>query len=251
MSSNTTLGFGIGALIATPVGGSPVQFGTLQEVSVDFSSTLKELMGQYQLPVAVARAGMKVSGKAKTANIISNLFNTIFFGPGESTATAGQKLWSYNEAGTVPAVSTYTITVANSAHFDQDLGVQYASSGIQLVKVASVTAVGQYSVAAGVYTFFSGDASKAVQITYSYTQTIIGQSSVINNALMGVQPNFQIDFYQTDPANSGSQWSLRLYYCVASKLSFGAKNEDWTIPEFEFSAFTNAPNNLGEFNTAL
>ena len=248
MSSNTTLGFSAGALVATPAGGSPIQFGTLQEVSVDFSVSLKDLMGQYQIPVATARGAMKITGKAKSANITAALFNNIFFP--NSIATTGQKLWAINEAGAIPSASAYTYTVANAAHFDADLGVQYASSGLQLVQVGSAPAQGQYAVAAGVYTFNSADAGRAIFVTYTYTQTTTGSNIVISNQLMGVQTNFQIDFYENNPAVAGSQWSLRLYQCVSSKLSLGAKNEDWTVPDIEFSAFANAANDLGEINTA-
>jgi len=160
MSNNTSLAFGAGVLIGTPAGGSPLQFGTLQDVSVDFSFSVKQLMGQFQFPVAVARGAGKISGKAKFANIDGPTLNQIFFGNALAT---GQKLWSYNEGATVPAASPYTATVANAGSFDENLGVAYASSGLQLTQVATSPAQGQYSVAAGVYTFNSADSGKALQ----------------------------------------------------------------------------------------
>ncbi len=247
MSNNTSLAFGSGVLIGTTSTG-PMQFGTLQDVSVDFSFSVKSLMGQYQFPVAVARGAGKVSGKAKFANIDGPLLNTIFFG---NTPTTGQKLWSYNEGATVGASSPYTATVVNAASFDANLGVAYASSGLQLTLVASAPAAGQYSVASGVYTFNSADAGKAVLITYSYTQAVAGSKAVIGNKLMGVAPTFQIDFYQTNPNIAGAQWSLRLYSCMSSKLALASKLEDFNIPEMDFEAFANAANNIGEVNTAI
>ena len=250
MSNTTSVAFGSGILIATPsaANSTPVQFGTIQDVSVDFTFASKSLMGQFQFPVAFGRGEGKISGKAKFANIDGAVFSNIFFG---NTKTTGQKLWSYNEAGTVAAGTPYTVTVANSATFDADLGVVYASSGLALIRVASAPAVGQYSVAAGVYTFNSGDAGKAVLISYSYTQTVTGSKSVIVNNLMGVAPTFQVDFYQTNPNVAGAQWSLRLYNCVSSKLSLASKNSDFTIPEMDFEAFANASNSVGEINTAI
>lgn len=247
MSNNTSLAFGSGVLIGTTSAG-PLQFGTLQDVSVDFSFSVKSLMGQYQFPVAVARGAGKISGKAKFANIDGPILNTIFFG---NTPATGQTLWSYNEGATVGAASPYTATVANAANFDANLGVAYASSGLQLAPVASSPAAGQYSVASGVYTFSSADAGKAVLITYSYTQSVAGSKAVISNKLMGVAPTFQIDFYQTNPNVAGAQWSLRLYSCISSKLSMGSKLEDFTIPEMDFEAFANASNNIGQLNTAI
>ena len=88
MSNNTSLAFGSGVLIGTTSDG-PLQFGTLQDVSVDFSFSVKSLMGQYQFPVAVARGAGKISGKAKFANIDGPILNTIFFG---NTPATGQTL---------------------------------------------------------------------------------------------------------------------------------------------------------------
>ena len=68
----TQYAFGVGALIAlrtdTPVA-TPAQFGTLQEVQLDLSFTIKELTGQFQAPAALARGGLKITGKAKAARI--------------------------------------------------------------------------------------------------------------------------------------------------------------------------------------
>jgi len=250
MSSKNSIAFGSGVLIATPSGATPtpVQFGTLQDVSIDIDAESKKLFGQYQFPVAVGRGQAKITGKAKFANIDGGVYNSIFFG---TTQAAGQKLWSYNEAGTVGS-SPYTVTVANSAAFDADLGVNYASTGTPLTRVASAPTTGQYSVAAGVYTFAAADTGKAVLVSYSYTQTASGSGfkSTISNNLMGVAPTFQIDFYQTNPNVSGAQWSLRLYACMASKLSMASKNSDFIIPELDFEAFANSSNMVGELNTA-
>ena len=247
MASNNSLGFGVGLLVATPTGGSPVQFGTLQEVSIDFKANLKELTGQYKFPVAVAAGAAKITWKAKSANIIANSFNLLFNG----TQTVGQKLWAWNEAQSIPAVSAYTITVANSAHFDADMGVLYASSGIQLLQVVSGPTVGQYSVSAGIYTFAAADEGKAVYISYTYTNTTVGVNTVIKNTLMGATVPFQLDLYENNAAVAGQQWSLRLYQAVSSGLTLGLKNEDWAVPEIEGGAFQNSAGNVFEFNTAL
>ncbi len=250
MSNNVSVAFGSGVLIATPTASNstPVQFGALQDVSIDFSFSTKQLFGQYQFPVAVGRGEGKIAGKAKFANIDGAALNAIFFGLSESS---GQKLWSYNEGGAVGTAAPYAVSVANSANFDEDLGATYASSGLSLVKVASNPSVGQYSVEAGVYTFSSGDAGRAVLLTYSYLQSSVGSKSLIGNKLMGAVLPFQIDFYQTNPNVAGAQWSLRLYNCVSSKLSIASKNQDFTIPEMDFEAFANAANMIGELNTAI
>jgi hypothetical protein len=252
MSNTTSVAFGSGVLIATPSGANatPVQFGALQDVSLDFSFASKQPYGQYQFPIAFARGEGKITGKAKFANIDGPLYNNLFFG---QSLNAGQKLWSYNEAGAVPSSSPYTYASANASAFDADLGVVYASSGLALTKVAASPTVGQYSVTAGVYTFSSADAGKALLVSYSYTQTASGSGSraIMANKLMGAAPSFQIDFYQTNPNIAGAQWSLRLYACSSSKLSLASKNQDFVIPEIDFEAYANAANNIGEINTAI
>jgi len=252
MPNTTSVAFGSGVLIATPSGANatPVQFGALQDVSIDFSFSSKQLFGQYQFPIAFARGEGKITGKAKFANIDGPLYNSCFFG---QTLSTGQKLWAYNEAGAVAAASPYTYTVANASAFDADLGVVYASSGLALTRVASAPTAGQYSLAAGVYTFGASDSGKAILVSYSYTQTASGSGSraVLSNKLMGVAPTFQIDFYQTSANASAGQWSLRLYNCVSTKLTVATKTQDFGIPELDFQAFANAANNLGEINTAI
>lgn len=251
---NASFAFGSGALIATPsaANSTPIQFGTLQDVSVDFSFTNKSLMGQYQFPVAVARGEGKITGKAKFGTISGAVFNSIFFG---TTETVGQTLWSYNEAQSVPAASPYTVPAANAATFDEDLGVTYAVSGLYLVKVAASPTVGQYAVNAstGVYTFAAADEGKAVLLNYSFTQTTsgTGAKSIITNNLMGTAVNFQLDLYGQNPNVAGAQWSLRLFSCLSNKLSLDAKNSDFTVPELDFEAFANASNQIGQINTAI
>jgi hypothetical protein len=241
------LAFGVGALIATPSGGSPIEFGVLQEVSLTFDATEKPLYGSKQYAVATAIANRKVTGKAKFASFRAKLFNAIFF---NISGTTGQKLMAYEEAGTVPGSSTYTITVTNSAAFSSDVGVKYAATGKPLTKVASGPTAGQYSVSAGVYTFASADASTAMLLSYVYTQNSTGLSSVITNQLAGVQPTFRLDGYTVNGADNTKQLSYILKRCVGTKLMLPMKNDDWSIPDFEFTATVGADDILGEFNSA-
>ena len=79
------LNFGSGALWGertdlTGSGIGPRQFGVLQDIQIDFDWTEKELYGQLQFPVAIARGQGKISGKAKFAQILGLLYSDIFFG---------------------------------------------------------------------------------------------------------------------------------------------------------------------------
>ena len=53
---------------------TPVPFGALQDVSMDISSSKKELYGQRQFPLAVARGTGKIDCKAKAASFSAMLF---------------------------------------------------------------------------------------------------------------------------------------------------------------------------------
>ena len=239
------LSFGSGNVFAVPVSGlsdlTPVQFGTLQDVSLDFTFTMKDLMGQYQFPVASARAAGKITGKAKYANFSARSFNLVF---GCTVTSAGQNNVSATEAGAVPGASTYTVTVANSATFATDLGVLYANTGKAFAKVASAPTSGQYSVAAGVYTFAAADAGAAVLLSYSYT-TNTGNKIALSNQLAGQQPTVKLILNQ----GYNSQFTeIELNAVIFSKLSLGFKNEDWTVPELDFSVFADAANNIGSFS---
>lgn len=239
--------FGSGNLVGIPSGSNPTPavFGVLQGVDIDFNAQMKELFGQNSYPVAVARAATSIKGKAATAQINARQFNSLFFN-GTLTSNSGI-LQKMNESGTIPAPSgPYTITVANSATWTQDLGVFNASTGVQLVRVASSPATGQYSVSAGVYTFAAADTGITVNISYLYTTNAGASKVTINNNLMGVAPTFQINLGLT---YNSQVFNIQLNACTSNKLSFPFKNTDFTIQDFEFSAYADASNIVGYITT--
>lgn len=82
-----------------------------------------------------------------------------------------------NEAQTIPSGSPYTLTAeAPDGTWMQDDGVTYATTGVAILPVAANPTIGQYSVAAGVYTFAAADAGKAVLISYSYVPAALEQA---------------------------------------------------------------------------
>jgi len=249
------IGFGIGQLTAirTDVSNpTPRQFGVIQDVSVDFAGSIKELFGQYGFPAGAARGEIKVTGKAKAAKLSASMYNDLFFGGSSST---GQSLIAIGEGPTPIPTTPFTITVTNSATWVADLGVINNATGLPFTRVASGPTAGQYSVAAGVYTFASADnvSSISVKISYKYTQAAgswpnaTGTTLTLTNQLMGTSPIFKLEM--SNGFNSLYQ-SITLNQCISSKLGFALKNNDWVIPEFEFSAFVDSSNNLGTISTA-
>lgn len=238
-------GFGSGSAWGIDSGANPTpgRYDILQEGSVDFSFSNKQMVGEYQMPVAVGRGSGKISGKVKWGRLQGRAINSIFFG---ATKAAGQTSVSKDEAGTIPG-TPYQITVANSATWITDLGVRNATTLIPLVRVASAPATGQYSVAAGVYTFAAADTTLAMQISYVYTIAGSGESITLANQLIGAAPTFKNVLTQ---AYNNQRQTLVLNACVAGKLSGGTKTEDFFAPEIDFDAMADASNNIGTWSFA-
>jgi len=239
--------FGSGVLLGQRTdiaNATPINFGLVQEVQLDLQFTAKELYGQYQFPVAIARGQGKATGKAKMAQVSGLAFNNLFFG---ASLSAGQLATAFGEAQSVPASSPFTVSVANASTWQDDYGVVYAATGLPLAKVASAPAVGQYSVAAGVYSFNSADASKGVLISYTYTVSSVGQQMTLANSLLGTTPTFQAQLYTSF---QGKPVNVKLFNCVSSKLAFATKLEDFVIPELDFDIFANAAGNVLQWSFA-
>jgi hypothetical protein len=236
--------FGSGVLIGTPSGGSPINFGLAQEVTLNIATTTKPLFGQNNFPVAIGSGTRKMSGKAKLARISGQALGNLFFGisPG-----AGGVLTQFGETTSVPAVSPFTYTTTFHATFVADQGVVYAATGLPMKAVASSPSVGQYTVAAGVYTFSTADAAAAVLISYSYSVTGSGESIAVVSQPIGPSITFSANLFATDPT-TGKQFSLLLYNCVAEKLGFGTKLEDFMMPELDFQCFANAAGQVCQIN---
>ena len=246
------LAFGAGALWGnrTDVTGSgigPDQFGILQDVQIDWDWQTKELWGQFQFPVDIARGQGKITGKAKFARIFGAIYGDLFFGQAPAT---GQLTVSENEAATVAPTSPYTVTVAGAANYVDDLGVFYAAgtnAGNRFTRVTTPAAAGQYSVnfATGIYTFSAVDSNASLLISYLYN-SIAGKKLVVTNQLMGTTPTFKATFY-TAKTTQGTPAGLALVLnaCTATKLSLPTKVDDYEIQEFDFSAFADATGTIG------
>ncbi len=230
--------------ISSAANSTPRKFATLQDVSFDMSYSMKQLYGQNNTAVDIRRGEMKFTGKAKFANINAGMLNDLFF---SQTATTGLLLSAVGEAGAIPALTTYTVTVANSVTFDTDLGVVYAATGLPFTRVASAPTVGQYTVAAGVYTFSAAHASTNVYIDYLYTSATGGTKVALSNQAMGTTPTFMGVFTSTV---GGKNVTLKLNQCTSSKLSFSSKIEDYNIPELDIEVMADSGNNIGILSVA-
>jgi hypothetical protein len=89
--------------------------------------------------------------------------------------------------------------------------------------------------------FATADEGLAVQYQYDYT-VATGKSVEIKNAMMGTAPVFEVEFYA---ALDGNPITVVLNNCTSEKLTMNFKNEDFTIPDFSFSAFSDAADVVG------
>lgn len=168
-------GFGSGVMygIRTDLAGqTPIRFGAMQDVSIEFNGEIKELYAQGQFAIDAARGKVKIMGKAKLAQISAVAFNAIFFG---ATANTGQTLSQYNEPQVVPASVTNAATSATTASGSTltfssvPAGVVAAASGGDLVQDVTAPAI----IAAGT----TVTAKNATTVTLSHAVITPGAGS--------------------------------------------------------------------------
>lgn len=235
--------FGPGQMFQIPSGANPtvIPYGKVcQSIEINSQFSNKELHGQYQVAQIIARGQLKISGKVVTGDINGRALTDFFNG----TTATGLVSVANNELGTVPASSTYIITVANSSTFGIDLGVVYGTTGLPLVRVASSPAAGQYSVSAGVYTFAAADASTVMYLSYTFLPVTGGKVISIANQLQGASDQFKA-VVSMPYAADGSQVNWTLNSCISKGLKYATKQQDFVMPELDFDVFVDSANNIG------
>jgi hypothetical protein len=140
-----------------------------------------------------------------------------------------------SEIYNVPPSSPWQIGVQNAATFHGNISVVFYPSGTLLTKVGgSPTATGQYQVVgSGVYNFFSGDANKAIEITYQYED---------NSAL--TLPSTALNLTLFNGAQGQAAWSwliapfpgnvlgyTQLAYMASSEFQLGTTGE---MPNYNY-----------------
>ena len=229
MAGDKLYGFGSGSIFVAPnvTTPTPVKVGDVQDFSVDISWEQKELYGNLQFPVAIARGKGKIGGKFKSAQISGSLINSVMTG---STVASGTTVMVPVEAHT--AAASVAITPPNSGTFATDLGV-ISAAGKQMVRVGSNPAQGvSYTFSNGTYAFNASE-SGTLLISYTYTLTT-GRTLTYGNQLMGSGAQYTLVAGNTEP--DGSNFGLVLWAATISKIGLAFKNDDFTMPEMDFTA---------------
>ena len=204
--------FGVGFLTVI-VGSQPIPIGVLQDVSVDISYTMKELIGQSQFALDIAKG---------------------------ATVAAGNVQGAYLEGPAAPTANS--ITAVHGATYKQDLGVWDTTAQKWLTWVASGPTTGQYSVATatGVYTFAAADSTHLMALCYSYSVAATGTTLSLQNQLMGTNTYFQLALYENYSSSPiGGAMGIMLPSVVISKTALSFKNTDFTGDEIDFQACQN------------
>src|SRR6267154_2374431 len=249
--------FGAGVLFATPNFdgngnaiaanvASPVQFGIVQDITIDDSAEIKELHGALSYPADIGRGKSKLQIKCKQAEFNATLLNSIYYG--QTISGTYEALYNDLVGTTIPtgigATSihiTATAPTGGTSVYVIDLGVQNGD-GVPYTRVASSPTSGQYSLAGSTYTFSDLDVGKTAFINYQYsnaTNPSTGKTLTINNLQMGQVPVFSCQFFTT--RRTHTFWR-KFPACVATQLTMGFKNDDFVIPDFTISAFADSNN---------
>jgi hypothetical protein len=247
--------FGAGTIVARRTDSTPQRpalLGVTQEVTVDFTQELKELVGQNKFAVDVAPAQLKVTGKVKYARFQAFTVSDLMLGGSTSLSTSSGIDLVVAENYTSIASATFTTNAG--AAFSEDFGVFYHSSGIALTPVTATPGTGQYLMSTatpGTYSISAADQSVAGGIDLYYTKTVTNliQTS-IQNSLMGTGGVFEL-FANEQYTVGGVQKKLniKLNQCRASKFAQTFKNVDYSIPEMDFTAFADSSGNVGSLST--
>lgn len=192
--------FGIGGMYARPVGGNlgspsgPQIFGTIQDVSVDFSQKLVPLRGQLKGPDDVAPSDMDVKGKGAFGNINVQIYNSLLFA---NTVTPGiKKVPVYpGEAHVVPTAGANTVLTFTAVAVDaltQIAEYEYASHTGPSPQVDETCTVTGFSTGGnnvtGVLLYVNGSAV-GMALTTQANETHAGTGTIVNAGTVTVTNN--------------------------------------------------------------
>ncbi len=223
---------------------TPTRFSVPQDQSIDFKRSGKSLFGENQLAEDVCSGTMEISGKVTMGTLNARMFADLLFGV---TGVAGQINIANSELQAIPGAGPYTVAVTNAGTWTVNLGVRNLTTGLMMVRVAAGPVTGQYSVAAGTYTFAAADANTPVAISYQYTVATPGELVTITNQPMGKIGNFTavMQFVW------GTEQSvLTLNNNIATDTGLATKLDDYTKPTFGFMSAVDTTGQLGTMSFA-
>lgn len=252
--------FGVGFLTITPAGGSPIQVGTLQDVSVSKKGTMKGLYGSQKVAVGMAEGEVKWTGKAKSAVFAGALIAALIAG---ATSATGQKCGILQETATLTvdsstfSSSTEKAVVAQAATFSSDLGVYDLTAGAYLTQATyigsgtpPVSGTYQVNVANGMYWFNTNTTGHTLLISYDYSIAATGHTISIVNQVMGPVISTTLKLYNTYAPTTGAK-NIGIIFgnVVFPDIDIALKNTDWIGKDLTFEALDVSPVGSGTVAT--
>lgn len=208
---------------------TPIKIGVLQGVDVNFDQEIVRLHGSNTFAEDLASGPATVTGSFEHGTIDPNIVSKIL--AGTAVTTGYKKL--HKATGTIGS-TPYQLTSSQAAGFVRDLGVIDAA-GLPMTKVASAPATGEYSVAAGVYTFAAADTGDSVSYSHTYTVAASGKTIAITNTAMGAPTKYLLGLY-----NSTDGFGIELKSVIIPKLAWAIKTGQWVLPKCDFEACADA-----------
>ncbi len=140
--------FGSGVLIGTPnnvANPTPINFGLIQDATLEDTAQVKELYGQNRRAVAVGAGTISTTLKATSARFSGQALGALYYGVAPAP---GQTVYAIGEAHAIPrgdAIHRHD-RAAQHGRLASDQGVTFAGTGLPLQRVTTPSATGQYSV---------------------------------------------------------------------------------------------------------
>lgn len=223
---------GIGTIYALPSGANPtpIPIAVAKSAVLTIAGSLKFANGQWQAPIDAMRTDSNISVKLANADFRASALAMLL--PG-ATTSVGSNQAATGEAFTIPT-TPFQVTVSQSATFVEDGGVLDLSAGKWLDRVASAPATGQYSVAAGVYTFAAADTGHSITIAYLYNSATVGKTTSWNNQVMGASTGYLVRVFQVYlVAGVLKSVGFKLPNVHFANLSINYKNDDFAEQSLE------------------
>lgn len=226
------------SLVPSGTNTTPIHLATISSASFSMKQANADLKDSDGYTIDSFVTGLDVTGDLQLSDFSNSLLAAVARGV---TVTAGQSIGA-SHAAPIPT-TPFAITVTQSATWTDDLGVMDLTKGKQLARVASAPATGQYSVAAGVYTFASADTGDNVLIMYRYTAAASGTTAEVAKATSGSQaPRYAIHVYQ--PKVSSKEWGFYVPNAQIPELSASFKREGWSDVKLTWTAILSTTNKL-------
>jgi hypothetical protein len=218
---------------------TPQLVGGMQEINMTVKFENNTERGTWQHDFKAMRKAQSIKGVAKFAQIKGAVLAQLLYG---QPLVSGSEALAVGVDYTIPSTGPYTVTPSPGVAFD--LGCIFDATAQVMTLVTGTPSAGQYRISAGTYTFSAADAGKVVSISYRYNVST-GVKLVLSNVRSALVPEF-IVVLGVDGNGKNTTWTLNS--CYSDQLAFVTKLEDFTVPEFSFTAKADASNVIGTFS---